>query len=162
MLKKLLCSIENKTEYFLFLCLFSICNASETWAYSGKDVEVVYRNGLRTALGVRQSTCNGITYIESNKCPLKCRILPNQLKFWLSAEDHLHPESALSVKEYIHLHPESALYRVIGQTKQLNVPYYKHYDMLEEQYTPPRNCRNVLEAEYKVSGGINLLTLFKI
>ena len=114
----------------------SLCYASEPWAYSGKDVEVVYRNGLRTALGVLQSTCNEITYIESNKYPLKCRILRQQLKFWLSVE------------EYVHLHPESALYRVIGHAKQLNLPYYKH-DMLEEQYTTPNNCRNVLEAEYK-------------
>ena len=42
--------------------LCPLCYASETWGYSGKHVEVVYRNGLRTALRVRQSTCNKITY----------------------------------------------------------------------------------------------------
>ena len=64
-------------------CVVSaLCYGAETWGDGESDVEVIYRQGLRMALGVRTTTCNEIVYIESNTYPLKCRILSQQLKFW--------------------------------------------------------------------------------
>ena len=64
--------------------------ACETWPDYGKEVEAVYRSGLRrTALGIRTSINNEIVYIESDRFPLKCKIKKQQLKFWLHLEDYI-------------------------------------------------------------------------
>ena len=36
----------------------SLCYAAETWGDAGKDVETIYRYGIRVALGIRQSVNN--------------------------------------------------------------------------------------------------------
>ena len=115
----------------------SLCYASETWGDKGSDVEVVYRYGLRTALGVRQTTNNEIIYIESNKFPLKCQIMKQQLKFWLN------------VKEYIQNNPQSALDCFVRQAQRLNVKYIKYYETLESKYVTPDNCIKSLQTEYQ-------------
>ena len=86
----------------------SLSYANETWADRGRNIETLYRQGLRTALGVRQSVNNEIIYIETDKFPLKCRIMKQQLKFWLI------------VKEYINNNPDSALYSFVKQAQFLN------------------------------------------
>ena len=91
--------------------------------------------GLRTAVGVRNTTCNEIMYIESNKYPLRCRIQSQQLKFWLS------------VKKYIEDNPGSALEFMVQQARELNIPYLKHYECLEAKFETPGNCLKVTKAE---------------
>ena len=75
----------------------SLIYGSETWASFSDEVELTYRMGLRTALGVRTNTNNEIIYIESNRYPLKCRIARQQVKSWLI------------VKKYVNENPNSAL-----------------------------------------------------
>ena len=65
----------------------SLSYANETWADRGRNIETLYRQGLRTALGVRQSVNNEIIYIETNKYQLKCCIMKQQLKFWLIVKE---------------------------------------------------------------------------
>ena len=44
----------------------SLCYGTETWGNnSSKELETVYRMGLKTALSVRFNTCNEIVYIET-------------------------------------------------------------------------------------------------
>ena len=104
----------------------------------GKEVEIIYRNGLRTALGVRSNVNNEILYIESSKYPLKCRIMKEQLKFWLSLQD------------YCEQSPESALKHFLDVANELQIPYVKWYQLLETTYRSPKNCKGTLKAEYRM------------
>ena len=61
----------------------SLCYGSETWGqFKTNMLETLYRSGLRTALSIRNTTCNEITYIESGQYPLECKVKKQQLKFW--------------------------------------------------------------------------------
>ena len=113
----------------------SLLYASETWLDCGNEVEAIYRNGLRTALGVRSNVNNEILYIESGKYPLRCRILKQQLKFWLSIQD------------YCERSPESALKHFIDVANELDLPYVKWYKSLESTYGSPEHCQRTLEDE---------------
>ena len=134
--KNYLAPLNTKLSVIDACVVSSLCYASETWGNNGKEVEVLYRYGLRTALGVRQSVSNEITYIESNKFPLKCRVLSQQLKFWIA------------VQVYLEKHPDSLLNCLIKQAQELDIQYYKHYVMLQTKYETPDNCRKVIESEY--------------
>ena len=114
----------------------SLLYASETWMDCGKEAEVIYRNGLRAALGIRSNINNEIVYIESGRYPLKCRILKLQLKFWLS------------LQTYCDESPDSALKHFLDVAKRIELPYVKWYMSLEEKYGSPNNCQKMLEAEY--------------
>ena len=117
----------------------SLLYASETWMDNGKEVEIIYRNGLRTALGVRSNVNNEVIYTESGKYPLKCRILKQQLKFWLS------------LKVYCEKSPDSALKHFLDVAIELELPYVKWYKSLESTYGSPGNCQRTLEAEYRTN-----------
>ena len=114
----------------------SLLYASETWMDYGKEAEIIYRNGLRAALGIRTNINNEIVYIESGRYPLKCRIMKQQLKFWLS------------LQKYCEDYPESALKHFLDVARDIDLPYVKWYISLEEKYGSPENCQKTLEAEY--------------
>ena len=78
---------------------------------------------------------NEILYIESGKYPLRCRILKQQLKFWLSIQD------------YCERSPESALKHFIDVANELDLPYVKWYKSLESTYGSPEHCQRTLEDE---------------
>ena len=42
----------------------SLSYGAETWANFGDEIEVIYRNGLRTALGIRTDINNEIVFVE--------------------------------------------------------------------------------------------------
>ena len=111
----------------------SLCYAAETWADRGTNIEtLLYRHGLRTALSVRQSVNNEIIYIETNKYPIKRRIMRQQLKFWLN------------VKEYINNNPDSAFYCFVKQAQLLNLKHIKHYELLGDTYITPDSCMRTI------------------
>ena len=75
----------------------SLCYGCETWGNNScKELEVVYRIGLKTALSVRPSTCNEIVYIEAGTYPAICTVRKQQIKFWLSILRNLEFSSSLS------------------------------------------------------------------
>ena len=117
----------------------SLLYASETWWNYGKEVEVIYRNGLRSALGLRSNVNNEILYIESGKYPLKCRILKQQLKFWLS------------IQNYCEKSPDSALKHFLDVANEIELPFVKWYKSLENTYGSPENCQRTLEAECRTN-----------
>ena len=102
--------------------------ACETWAYYGKEVEAVYRSGLRTALGIRTSINNEIVYIESDRFPLKYKIKKQQLKFWLH------------VKDYISTNPRSALDTFVLKANEIDLPFIRYYRELERENLSPASC----------------------
>ena len=115
----------------------SFLYACETWMDCGNEVEVIYRNGLRTALGIRSNVNNEIVYIESGRYPLKCRIMKQQLQFWLS------------IKDYCDRFPGSALKHFIDVANDIELPFVRWYKSLEDTYTTPENCQRTLENEYR-------------
>ena len=63
----------------------SLIYGCETWGtYSLKKIETIYRQGLKTALSVRECVNNEIVYTESGEWPLEVRICCMQMKFWMS------------------------------------------------------------------------------
>ena len=82
----------------LHACVMSsLCYGCETWGNNScKELEVVYRIGLKTALSVRPSTYNEIVYIEAGTYPAICTVRKQQIKFWLSILRNLEFSSSLS------------------------------------------------------------------
>ena len=101
--------------------------------------EVIYRNGLRTALGLRSNVNNEILYVESGKYPLRWRILKQQLKFWLS------------VQNYCEKSPDSALKHFLDVAIRLQLPYVTWYKSLENTYGTPETFLPMLEAECRAT-----------
>ena len=57
-----------------------------------KNAETAYRQGLKSALSVRDGTNNEIVYIESGEYPLEIRIVKQQLKFWTAIENIMNSD----------------------------------------------------------------------
>ena len=145
------CSKNFMAPFYVKLQVLDTCVASsliyacETWADNGNQVEVIYRNGLRTVLGVRPNINNEIIYVESNRFPLKCKIKRQQLKFWTH------------VKEYIDKNPGSALDLFLKKAREINLPYIRYYENLE-CYISPTNCLKTFENEFKEKWKLNFET----
>ena len=97
-----------------------------------KELEVVYRMGLKTALSVCFSTCNEIIYIESGAYPTACIIKKRQ--FW----------SSLLRNQDIH----RALHHLIQKARSNNLPYITYYDNLVAMYTSAEKRENVLKSYF--------------
>ena len=115
----------------------SLIYGCETWAMNDvKQVEILYRQGLKTALSVRNNVNNEIVYTECNELPLKIRITKQQLKFWLT------------LKHYLQDKPSHYITKLINLANQHNSHYISYYNNLET-YVDTTNCGNVLKEEYK-------------
>ena len=109
----------------------------ETWASASiKQIEVLYRQGLKTALSVRCSVNNEIVYTESGQLPLSVRITKQQLNFWMK------------LKLYLQNKPNHYISKLINTAKQSNIPYINYYINLETLYTDTTNCWNILKQEH--------------
>ena len=104
---------------------------------------MIYRSGLRTALGIRSNINNEIIYTESGKYPLKCRIAKQQLKFWMS------------LKDYVAESPESALKYLLDVANEIDLPYIKWYKNLESEYGSPATCKRNLETSFTTTWKTN-------
>ena len=90
---------------------------------------------LKTALSVRNSTCNEITYIEADAYPTFCTVKRRQLKFWISLCNNLHTNSSL--------------YKLIEKAKEIRLPYIQYYENLLSTYQSPTNCEKLLRTEFR-------------
>lgn len=109
----------------------------ETWGTASVNaIEVSYRQGLKRALSVRESTNTEIVYLESNRRPLNIRIARQQLKFWIS------------IQSYLSEHPEHPLARVIDQAKEVRLPYLQYYERLQADYENTAACENILTQDF--------------
>ena len=106
----------------------------ESWGnYLVPTIDTVYIQGLKTALSIRHSVNNEIVYVESDRYPLTIRIKKQQLKFWLSLQE---------------LDPQHHITKFILLAENLNIPYIKHFKNLEILYQNPKNCQDILRAEF--------------
>ena len=116
----------------------SLYYGSETWGnFKTNTLETLYRSGLRTALAIRNTTGNEISYVESGQFPLECKIRKQQLKFW---------NTLLRQKTE---NPHTPLSKLIDYAINLNVKYITHYQRLSTLYSSPNDCQSKLELQFK-------------
>ena len=81
--KNYLAPLDVKLRVLNSCVVSSLLYSCETWADNiPNEIEVMYRIGIKTALNIRNSSCNGIVYVESGLFPLICRVQILQLGFW--------------------------------------------------------------------------------
>ena len=63
----------------------SLIYGCETWGECYFDnLETIYREGVKTALSIRESINNEIVYLESGTWPVQINIAKMQINFWIS------------------------------------------------------------------------------
>ena len=107
--------------------------ASETWGSNAKEADIAYRCGLKTALGVRQSTNTEIVHIETGKFPLHCKVIKAQLKFWVY------------ISEYMEKFPDSAICKVVNLGLTCKISYLKYYQKLLSDHGNENTCSENLQ-----------------
>ena len=133
--RNFLAPIRVKLDVLHSCVMSSIYYGSETWGDNPfEELEVIYRIGIKTALSIRPSTCNEITYIEAGTYPATCTIKKQQLKFWISFCQNLNQTSSL--------------YRLITKAKEIRLPYIMHYENLVYTYGTPKICEETLKEEF--------------
>jgi len=138
--KNIIAPLMIKLKVLNICAVPSLIYASETWGkVNPKNLESVYRSGLKTALGVRNTTNNEIVYIESGAYPLICTIQKQQIKFWR------HIES------YTETQPDAPLSKLVKYAKLVKLPYIMHYMNITEKYKSPENCYQSLTSSFTQS-----------
>ena len=132
-----LCKTNNLAPLDVKLQVLNTCMSAtlvygcETWGISKiKSVETIYRQGLKTALSVRDCMNNEIVYIESGEVPLEIRIAKQQLKFWSS------------IRNLMENNPDHYISKLAILAE--NTSYVKYYKGLLSTYTNPINCEKTL------------------
>ena len=95
----------------------------------------MYRQGLKTALSIRNSVNNEIIYTETGTLPLQVRITQQQLKFWLS------------INKIMQETPDHYISKLV--TAAANTKYIKYYKHLEESYSNVDDCKSRLTTYLK-------------
>ena len=114
----------------------SLIYGCETWGISRvKDVETIYRQGLRTVLSIRTCINNEIVYIESGAWPLEVRIAKQQLNFWLT------------LQKFLEDHENHYIGKLIAMAE--NYTYVKFYKNLHHIYNNQRACENMIKNSFK-------------
>ena len=115
----------------------SLIYGCESWGNNlVPAIDTCYRQGLKTALSVRHSVNNEITYVESGRVPLTIRVKKQQLKFWLSLQE---------------LNPQHYISKFIALGDSLNLPFLNHFKNLKTLYESPKNCQDTLRNEFATS-----------
>ena len=108
----------------------------ETWGVGRlNNIETAFRQGLKAALSVRESTNNEIIYVESGESPLEVRITKQQIKFWLSILDIAQEN------------PNHYLAKLINAAEATE--YVKYYRNLINIYTDSKTCNDTLRDNFK-------------
>ena len=113
----------------------SITYACETWGVSPKSIETIYRQGLKSALSIRESTNNEIVYLESGELPLEVRVTKQQLKFWEMIVDMIDDN------------PDNYIAKLVKLGE--NTSYIRYYKQLRTKYTDPISCMKTISANFK-------------
>ena len=113
----------------------SITYGCETWGMStSKIAETAFRQGLKSALSVRDCTNNEIVYIESGEWPLEIRIIKQQMKFWTALEEIMSSDQEHYIAKLVK----------IGES----TTYIKYYRTLMSTYTDVKTCNETLKRNF--------------
>ena len=113
----------------------SLLYGCETWGMNKlQDVETAFRQGLKSALSVRECTNNEIVYIESGEWPLEVKITKQQIKFWLSLLEIFDKQPDHYIAKLVR----------IGESTE----YIKYYKRLIDSYTDPKTCDELMKNNF--------------
>ena len=114
----------------------SLVYACETWGMkTSKTAETAFRQGLKSALSVRDCTNNEIVYIESGEWPLEIRIAKQQMKFWTAIEEIVNTDPDHYITKLVR----------IGESTD----YIKYYRNLMNTHTDVKTCNDTLKRNFK-------------
>ena len=114
----------------------SLTYGCEVWGGSKiPKLEALYRQGLKTALSVRNNVNNEIVYFESGAWPLQIRIAKQQLKFWTTIEDLLQTK------------PDHYISKLV--TAATDCSYIKYYKQLHQTFTDTDECERTMINNFK-------------
>ena len=137
------CQVNSQAPLSVKLKVLDVCVTSsllyccETWGNKYvNDLDMLHRRSLRLALDVRPNINNEIIYLESGTYPLRCEIIPRQVKFW----------NALN--NVIALNQDYYLTKLIELARQHKLTYIRHYDQLIETHKDIASCKRTLMKEY--------------
>ena len=109
----------------------SIISNCETWGpHIPQKIYTLYNQGIKMALGIRNSTPTAIIYMESKQPYIKAIILKRQLTFWRK----------------LNKGEDTELGKLI--VKANKTTYIKHYMKLEEKYQDPRSLYENINNEH--------------
>ena len=108
-------------------------------------METLYRSGLRTALAIRNTTGNEISYVESGQFPLECKIRKQQLKFW---------NTLLRQKTE---NPHTPLSKLIDYAINLNVKYITIIRDYQRYIPHPMIAKVNSNCNSKLAGNVKLM-----
>ena len=114
----------------------SLVYACETWGMkTSKIAETAFRQGLKSALSVRDCTNNEIVYAESGEWPLEIRIAKQQMKFWSAIEEIVNTDPDHYITKLVR----------IGESTD----YIKYYRNLMNTHTDVKTCNDSLKRNFK-------------
>ena len=121
----------------------SLVYGCETWGMSTlKNAETAYRQGLKSALSVRDGTNNEIVYIESGERPLEIRITKQQMKFWIAIENIMNSDPNHYISKLVN----------VGE----NTEYIKYYRNLMTKYTDLKTCNDTMKNNFRSSARLKI------
>ena len=136
--KNFLAPLETKLNVLNTCVSSSITYGCEVWGSSNvPKLESLYRQGLKTALSIRNNINNEIVYIEAGVGPLQIKLSKQQLNFWLSIE------------EISQTKPNHYITKLVNAAADTD--YIKHYKQLQQTFTTVEQCVESLETAFKTS-----------
>ena len=86
--KNYLAPLSVKLQVLLSCVCSVLIYSAETWGnVNNKELESLYRQGIKCALSIRNNVNNEIVYLESDLYPLIIRIKFQQTNFWRSMQE---------------------------------------------------------------------------
>ena len=117
--KNFLAPLDIKLSVLNTCAKASLIYSCETWGgLCFKSAETAYRQGLKTALSIRDSINNEVVYLESGSWPLQINIAKQQIKFWMS------------LKKLMDDKPLHYLSNLINTAAVENISYIRYYENL--------------------------------
>ena len=135
--KNFLAPLSVKLEVLDSCVSSSLVYACETWGDCRiEQIEVLYRQGIKSALSIRMATNNEIVYLESGRSPLIIRIKKQQLKFWLALQ-HL-----------TNVDPDNHISKLVRTAVDKNLNFIEYYKTLQRDYETEKNYKTVLAKNF--------------
>ena len=109
----------------------SILHNCETWANTNiQQLEVKYRRMLKCILGVKQSTCSELLFVELSIFPIGIQIMMKQFKFWKKVKTVIKDDDPLKF--------------AINEARRYRLNEVVYYDNLLNRY----NSAEEIQAEF--------------
>ena len=136
--KNFLAPLEVKLNVLNSCVSSSITYTCEVWGISNvPKLESLYRQGLKTALSIRNNVNNEIVYIETGEWPLQIKLSKQQLNFWLS------------IVEITQTKPNHYITKLVNAAADTR--YIRYYKQLQQTFTTPGECVESMKATFKTT-----------